>query len=263
MRRRARADGRPDVRGGRDRSVRTRPLGARANRRAVQQRRDLADRRRLGARHHARGLRARPGDEPAQRVPVLQARHPPPAGGRRRVGDQHRLVRGGDGLGHLPDRLHGIQGRRARALARAGRAVRQTRRARQRAVPRPGRHPAAARALCRRSRRGPAADGPRPDGPLRAGRRDRQRRAVPRLRRVLVTSTRRPSSSTAESAGPTRPRCDDGRSIELRRAGLRRQAARVSRAAAAPGRPAATSSSGRTGTRPPARAGHGSPSRRG
>ena len=35
----------------------------------------------LGARDHARGLGARAGGEPAQRVPVLQARHPPPARG--------------------------------------------------------------------------------------------------------------------------------------------------------------------------------------
>ncbi len=37
------------------------------------------DRRRLGARHDARGVGARAAGEPAQRVPVLQARHPPPA----------------------------------------------------------------------------------------------------------------------------------------------------------------------------------------
>ena len=53
--------------------------GARPDRRAVQQRRHLADRRRLGARHLARGVGARAGREPAQRLPVLQARDPPPA----------------------------------------------------------------------------------------------------------------------------------------------------------------------------------------
>ena len=52
-------------------------------------------------------------------VPVLQARHPAPARGRRRVGHQHRVVRGGDGRGDLADLLHGVEGRRAVALARA------------------------------------------------------------------------------------------------------------------------------------------------
>ena len=36
----------------------------------------IPGRRRLGARHDARGVGARAGGEPAQRVPVLQARHP-------------------------------------------------------------------------------------------------------------------------------------------------------------------------------------------
>ena len=59
----------------------------------------------------ARGLAARAGRQPAQRLPLLQARHPAPARGRRRLGDQHRLVRGGDGRRRLADLLHGVEGR--------------------------------------------------------------------------------------------------------------------------------------------------------
>ena len=36
---------------------------------------------------------------------------------RRRLSHQHRLVRGGDGRGHLTDLLHGLQGRRAGDVA--------------------------------------------------------------------------------------------------------------------------------------------------
>ncbi len=73
---------------------RARARGARRNRRAVQQRRHLTHRRRLGARHLDRGVGAGPGGQPAQRLSVLQARHPSPAPARQRLGDQHRLVRG-------------------------------------------------------------------------------------------------------------------------------------------------------------------------
>ena len=52
-------------------------------------------------------------------LPVLQARDPPPARRRRRLGDQHRVVRRGDGRGDVADLLHGVEGRRARAVARA------------------------------------------------------------------------------------------------------------------------------------------------
>ncbi len=69
--------------------------------------------------------------------------------GGRRLGHQHRLVRRGDGRGDLADLLHRLQGRRARAVARARRRVRAPRRARQRALPGPGRHAAAARALAK------------------------------------------------------------------------------------------------------------------
>ena len=73
--------------------------------------------------------------------------------GRRRLGDQHRVVRRGDGRRHLADLLHRLEGRRARALARAGGGVRQARRPRQRPLPRPGQHAAAAGAVRRRTPR--------------------------------------------------------------------------------------------------------------
>ena len=49
------------------------------HRRAVQQRRHLPQRRRVGARHVARGVAARAGRQPQVGLPVLQARHPAPA----------------------------------------------------------------------------------------------------------------------------------------------------------------------------------------
>ena len=85
---------------------------------------DLAARRRLGARHLARGLAAGAGREPEVGVPVLQARHPAPSRRGRRLGDQHGVVRRGAGRGHVADLVHRLEGRRARAVARAGRGVR-------------------------------------------------------------------------------------------------------------------------------------------
>ena len=63
-----------------------RGVRVRAHRRALQQRRHLPRRRRLRARHDARGLAARAGRQPALGLPVLQARDPAccwsPAAGR-------------------------------------------------------------------------------------------------------------------------------------------------------------------------------------
>ena len=84
----------------------------------------------------ARGLAARAGREPEERVPLLQARHPAPARVGRRLGDQHRVVRRGDGRGDVADLLHGVEGRGAGAVARARRGVRPPGRARERALPR-------------------------------------------------------------------------------------------------------------------------------
>ena len=192
------------------RDVPARAQRARPHRRAVQQRRHLAHRRRLGARDRARGLGARPAGQPAQRVPVLQARHPASARERRaaaRLGHQHRLVRRRDGRRHLADLLHRLEGRRARDVARARRRVRAPRRARQRALPGTGRHAAAAGAVRRGPRAGRAAPRARADRALRASRGDRQRGAVPRRPTSRASSPPRRSSSTAGSAAPTRRRC--------------------------------------------------------
>ena len=123
---------------------------------------------------------------------------------RRRLGDQHRLVRRGDGRGDLADLLHRVEGRRARALARAGGRVRPPGGARQRAVPGPGRHAAAAGALRQGPRAGRAADGARADGPVRPRRGDRERRRCSWPATSRATSTPRRSSSTAGSPAPTR-----------------------------------------------------------
>ena len=84
----------------------------------------------------ARRLAAGPGRQPAQRLPLLQARHPPPARGGRRLGDQRRLVRRDGGRRRLADLLHRLEGRGALALARARGRVRRPRRPRQRPLPR-------------------------------------------------------------------------------------------------------------------------------
>ena len=67
--------------------------------------------------------------------------------GGRRVGDQHGVVRGGDGRGHVADLLHRVEGRRAGDVARARRGVRAPGRARERALPGSGEHSAAAGAV--------------------------------------------------------------------------------------------------------------------
>ena len=108
--------------------------------------------------HVARGVAAGPGRQPQERLPLLQARDPPSADDDppRRLGDQHGVLRRGDGLGGLADLLHGLEGRRAGALARARRRVRAARRPRQRAVPGPGEHAAAPGAVREATRRRPA-----------------------------------------------------------------------------------------------------------
>ena len=151
-----------------------RPRRAGPDRRAVQQRRHQPDRRHVGPRDHARGVAASPGREPPKRLPLLQARDPAPARGRRRLGDQHRVVRRRHGRRGLADLLHRLEGRRARALARARGRVRAPRRARQRPVPGAREHAAAPGAVRKRPREGRAAARPPADGALRRGRGDRQ-----------------------------------------------------------------------------------------
>ena len=132
----------------------------------------------------ARRLGPRPGGEREGRLPLLQVRDPAPARARRRLGDQRRLVRRAGRRGHVADLLHRVEGRRALDVARALGAVRAPGRARERAVPRAGRDAAPDAALQRRPGRVRAPADPPADGPPRAGARDRQRCALPRLRRV-------------------------------------------------------------------------------
>ena len=99
---------------------------------------------------------------------------------------QHRVVRRGDGRGDLADLVHRVQGRRARDVARARRAVRPRGHPGQRAVPGPGQHPAAAGAVRQGPRAGGAPARAHPDGPVRRGRGDRRRGGVPGQRRLLV-----------------------------------------------------------------------------
>ena len=114
--RRPRAGVRRHRRGRGARPLRARARAVRPHRRALQQRGHLAQRRRVGARHELRGVAARAGRQPQVGLPVLQVRHRPPARQRaRRVGHQHRVVRGGHGRRDLADLLHRQQGRRAGA----------------------------------------------------------------------------------------------------------------------------------------------------
>ena len=87
------------------------------------------------------------------RLPVLQVRHPVHAAAGQGLDHQHRVVRGGDGLGHLADLLHRLQGRGAGHVPRAGRPVRPRGHPGQRPVPGAGQHAAAAGAV----RQGPRA----------------------------------------------------------------------------------------------------------
>src|SRR5581483_11864935 len=53
---------------------------------------------------------ARAGGEHARRLPLLQARHSPPARARRRLGHQRRLVRRRRRRRHVADLVHGVEG---------------------------------------------------------------------------------------------------------------------------------------------------------
>ena len=119
------------------------------------------------------------------------------------VDHQHRVVRRRDGLGHLADLVHRVQGRRARAVARARRAVRPRGHPGQRAVPRAGQHAAAHRAVRRRPRAGRPAPGAHADGPVRRGVRRSRRRWRSSPATTPRSSPRPRSSSTAASPAPT------------------------------------------------------------
>ena len=90
--------------------------------------------------------------------------HAAPGQGRDR---QHGVVRGGDGRGDVADLLHRLEGRGAGHDPGAGGAVRPRGDPGERAVPRPGRHPAPAGAVRLRPRARAATAGAHPDGPLR------------------------------------------------------------------------------------------------
>ena len=162
-----------------------------------------------------RRLGPRPGREHEGRLPVLQARDPVPAGARRRLGDQRRVVRRAARRGDVADLVHGVEGRGARDVARARRAVRAAGHPRECALPGPGRDAAAAADLRRRPGRLRAAADPLADGPARETARDRERGALPGQRRVVVCERgdvprrRRPHgrlrharNSAARPAGP-------------------------------------------------------------
>ena len=108
------------------------------------------------------------------------------------------------GAADLADLLHGLEGRRAVAVARARRRVRAPRRARQRALPGPGRTRRCCRSCSPRTPR-------RPRGGSSTCRWAASREAeeianggaVPRQRRVAPTSPPRRSWSTAGSPAPT------------------------------------------------------------
>ena len=129
----------------------------RPHRRAVQQRRHLPARGRLRARDRARGLAARAGRQPQVRLPLLQARHPAPA--RRRGGGS--VINTASFVAVMGAATSQISYTASKggvlvALARARRGVRPPGRARQRALPRPGQHAAAAGAVRQGPREGRA-----------------------------------------------------------------------------------------------------------
>ena len=177
-------------RGRRDAHVRLDRRALRRHRRPLQQRGDLARRRRLRPRHERRGVAARPGREHEGRLPLLQARDSVPARARRWLRHQRRLVRRDSRRRDVADLLHGVEGRRPGDVEGARRPVRSRGHARQRALSGPGRDAAPARDLRRRSCGVRAPAGALADRPARQAARDRECGAVPRERRVVVRERR-------------------------------------------------------------------------
>ena len=125
-----------------------------------------------------------------RRLPLLQARHPAPARARRRLRRQRRVVRRARRRRDVADLVHGVEGRCARSEPRARRAVRPAGDPRERALPGPVETPLLQRiwgddpeAAQRRLVHIPA-------GRLAQPRRDRQCRALPRERRIVVCQRR-------------------------------------------------------------------------
>ena len=141
----------------------------------------------------ARGLAAGPGRQRALGLPLLQARDPAPARttGRRRVGDQHGVVRRRDGRRRLADLLHRLEGRGAAHVARARRSSSRDRGVRVNALcPGPVNTPLLRELFAKDPEKAAQAARPHADGPLRRAGGDRERGALPRQRRAgFVTAT--------------------------------------------------------------------------
>ena len=126
--------------------------------RAVQQRRHLSRRGRLGGRHR-RGDRSTASSRVNLKGVFLGCKYGIPAllraGGGSIINTASFVAR--DGRGDVAERLHRVEGRRAGADARDRRRVRPPRHPRQRAVPGAGQHAAAAVPARRPGARAPAA----------------------------------------------------------------------------------------------------------
>src|SRR5437773_2265308 len=119
------------------------------------------------------------------RVPRHARGHPRHAPRRRRVHHQHLLAARPRRHGQHQPAVPGLQGRRAAAHESDSPAVRQGPHPRELRAPGAGDHADDGAAPPREGEL--RSDGlPHPDGPLRRARRDRLRRALPRLRRILV-----------------------------------------------------------------------------
>ena len=135
-----------------DNAVRHRRRDPRLGRHRLQQRghQPAGGRPDRGHRHRRVGPGA--GHQPQVGVLLLQGRAAAHGARAEGVDRQHRVVRRGERLGDVADLLHRVQGRRAGDVARARNPVRAAGHSRQRAVPRPGEHPAAAGAVRQGSR---------------------------------------------------------------------------------------------------------------
>ena len=93
---------------------------------------------------------------------------------------------GDDGCRHLPGLLHRLEGRRSLHEPRARGTVRPPGRAGKRPQPRTRKYAAVARVVCQRPRKGRPPARTFADGTLRRSDRNSQRRALSRLRRVVL-----------------------------------------------------------------------------
>ena len=158
-------------------------------------------------------------DQRPGRVPGLQVRDPGDARPGLRLDHQHRELRRDPRLLRAPGRVHGLEGRGARADAVDGRAVRGARRPHERDQPGPDRDADADGLAAQGRGRQAAPAGPQPDRAVRQARGDRERRDLPRVGRVALDERRklrgrrRASRSTTSSGAGRRRRAwrGDGR----------------------------------------------------